>query len=43
MTTFDAGLTLKLNANNQIDAGAQFGLSKAAAHTLVFAGLTHRF
>lgn len=43
VTTFDAGLTLKLNADTQLDVGAQFGLSRAAADTVVFTGLTRRY
>jgi hypothetical protein len=43
VTTFDVGLTLRLNANAQLDVGAQFGLSHAADDTLVFTGLTRRY
>ena len=43
VATFDVGLTLKLNANTQLDVGAQFGLSRAADDTLVFTGLTRRY
>lgn len=43
VTTFDVGLTFRLNANAQLDLGAEFGLSEAADDTLVFTGLAYRF
>ena len=43
VTTFDAGLTFKLSADMQFDVGAQFGLSRAAADTVIFTGLTRRY
>ena len=43
VTTLDAGLMLKLNADTQLDAGVQLGLSRSADDALVFTGLTRRF
>jgi len=42
-TTFDTGLTFKVNTNMQFDVGAQFGLSQAADDGVVFTGLAYRF
>lgn len=43
VATFDAGLTFKLNADTQLDCGANFGLSRHAADLVVFAGVSRRF
>ncbi len=43
VATFDTGLTYKLDANTQLDIGAQFGLSRGADDLLIFSGLTRRF
>lgn len=43
VATFDAGLTFKLDANTQVDVGAQFGLSRAADDLMIFTGLARRF
>jgi len=41
--TFDAGLMWKVNANTQLDAGANFGLTRNTDDVLVFSGLSRRF
>jgi hypothetical protein len=43
VSTFDAGLTLKLNAHTQLDAGVQLGLSRNADDLVVFVGLARRY
>ena len=41
--TFNCGLTRKLNANFQIDCGANFGISRTAPDLAFFAGLSRKF
>lgn len=41
--TFDLGLTYALTENIQLDAGANFGISRAADDINPFVGLSFRF
>jgi hypothetical protein len=43
VATFNLGLTRALDANTQLDGGANVGLSRRAPDLLVFAGLSRRF
>ena len=43
VAAFDAGLTLQLNRNTQVDVGVQFGLSRNADDVVVFVGWTQRY
>jgi len=40
---FDVGVAYKLDANTQLDCGANIGLSRAAPDLIVFTGLSLRF
>ena len=42
-STFDAGLTFRLTPNVQLDAGANFGLTRSADDLVVFTGLSVRY
>ena len=43
VATFNAGLTLKINANTQLDVGCELGLSRQADDAVVFVGLARRY
>lgn len=43
VATWDVGLAWRLNANTQLDLGANIGLSRAADDLLVFTGVSRRF
>ena len=41
--TFNCGVTRKLNANLQVDCGANFGVSRTAPDLTLFAGVSRKF
>jgi len=43
VATFDFGVAWKLDANTQLDAGAEIGISRTADDLRVFTGLSRRF
>ncbi len=43
VATFDVGVTWKLDANTQLDAGTNLGITRAADNLMVFAGVSRRF
>jgi hypothetical protein len=43
VATFNVGLTRKVNANLQLDCGANIGISRTAPDLTVFAGVSRRF
>lgn len=43
VATFDAGMAWKLDADTQLDVGADFGISRTADDVRMFTGLTRRF
>ena len=43
VATFNMGLTFRIDPNLQFDAGANLGISAAAADSEIFAGLSRRF
>jgi len=43
LATFDCGLTYGVNAHLQLDAGANFGLTRATEDHVVFTGVSFRF
>ncbi len=43
LASFDCGLTYGVNAHVQLDAGANFGLTKATEDLVVFTGISFRF
>ena len=42
-STFDTGLTFRITPNVQLDAGANFGLTRSADDLVVFAGISFRY